>query len=126
MSAGVIASSLRLGRARSLKLKQEEVVPPNVKLGRSQSVGILNCVFPILLYNKCSFKIPVRKDGIRNYPLLPVKEEDSQLQVSGIVNVYCLLLPVLKNQNHGDGVHMFYFHTSRVKKHCPMLRRLEA
>ena len=42
MSAGVIASSLRLGRARSLKIKQEEGrVNPNMRLMRSHTVTVL-------------------------------------------------------------------------------------
>ena len=84
MSAGVIASSLRLGRARSLKLKQEEGVnsDPNTKLIRSNSVGIINYLFHILTDNQFLIQIPVRKDGIRNYPVLPAaKEEESQPQV---------------------------------------------
>ena len=46
----IATNGLRLGRARSLKLRQEEVVPSNVKLSRSHSVGILTCLYPILSF----------------------------------------------------------------------------
>ena len=65
-------------------------------------MGIINYSFHILTDNQFLIKIPVRKDGIRNYPVLPAaKEEESQPQVSWfrIVKIKVSIFLLIKSRD---------------------------